>query len=186
MKYGTIFLYNKEVKYRIRKHKLAKRVNLQVFSGGIIMVTIPEWIPYKVGRFSIDSHKKWILKSLKAIENKSLANHKLSRKDYLENKERARDYLYKKLEQLNFHYNFQYGRIYIKDQKTCWGSCSSRGNLNFSYKILFLSEYLADYIVVHELCHLSELNHSPGFWKLVERVIPDHKNRRKKLKKYII
>jgi predicted metal-dependent hydrolase len=66
-------------------------------------------------------------------------------------------------------YDFRYNRISIRNQSTCWGSCSAQGNLNFSYKIIFLLPEEQDYIVVHELCHLKEQNHSRNFWNLVKK-----------------
>jgi predicted metal-dependent hydrolase len=78
---------------------------------------------------------------------------------------------------------FKYNRITIRNQKTRWGSCSSRGNLNFNYRVVFLPHSLAKYLVVHELCHLIELNHSKAYWKLVEEILPNHKELRKELKK---
>lgn len=69
------------------------------------------------------------------------------------------------------------GRISIKDLRSRWGSCSSQGNLNFHYKLVLIPEELADYIVVHELAHLLELNHSHRFWALVHSVIPDYKKK---------
>ncbi|MFA6463413.1 MAG: M48 family metallopeptidase [Candidatus Paceibacterota bacterium] len=83
----------------------------------------------------------------------------------------------------NTSYNFTYNSVKIKSTKTRWGSCSSKGNLNFSYKIALLPEHLADYLVVHELCHLGEFNHSENFWNLVEKTIPDFAQRRHELKK---
>jgi len=67
-----------------------------------------------------------------------------------------------------------------------WGSCSVSGNLNFNYKLIHLPEDIAEYIVAHELCHLAEFNHSKKFWELVSKTIPDHKLRRKRLKKYLM
>lgn len=67
------------------------------------------------------------------------------------------------------------GRIVIKSQKRRWGSCSARGNLNFNWRIVMAPERVLDYVVVHELCHLREMNHSPRFWHLVAQVIPDYK-----------
>lgn len=100
---------------------------------------------------------------------------------YQAHKEAARSFVHARLEVLNAQYGFVYGKVAIRDQKSRWGSCSSKKNLNFNYRILFLPSALADYIIVHELCHLGEFNHSPAFWRLVARVIPDHVSLRRQL-----
>lgn len=104
-------------------------------------------------------------------------------KKYLKNKESARQLVKSRLEFFNQHYNFEYNRIAIRNQKGRWGSCSNRKNLNFNYKIVLLPKELADYIIVHELCHLKEFNHGEGFWNLVEEKIPNHEELKKQLNK---
>jgi len=89
----------------------------------------------------------------------------------------------KKVNKFNKVYGFKFNKIAIKNQKTRWGSCSKKGNLNYNYKIVLLPEKSADYIIVHELCHLKEFNHSRKFWNLVERALPDYKERIEKIKK---
>ena len=78
--------------------------------------------------------------------------------------------------------NVQYGRITIRNQKTRWGSCSSKGNLNFNCLLMLAPDEVVDYVVIHELCHLIEMNHSKAFWKQVEQMMPDYKKHRKWLK----
>lgn len=95
-------------------------------------------------------------------------------KHYLAHKEPARALILFRLETLNKHYGFVYRRVAIRNTRRSWGSCSSLKNLNFSYKILFLPSYLQDYILTHELCHLSEMNHGSNFWSLVAETIPDY------------
>lgn len=102
---------------------------------------------------------------------------------YLKHKEVARSLIHSRLVVFNTHYNFPYKRVAIKNQRSCWGSCSEKGNLNFNYKLAFLPSHVADYIIIHELCHLVELNHSPRFWSLVAQKCPEYKNYRKDLKK---
>ena len=75
-----------------------------------------------------------------------------------------------------------YGRIAIKAAKTRWGSCSAKGNLNFHWKLILMPPAVLDYVVVHELAHRIEMNHSPRFWAQVERILPDYRERRKWLK----
>jgi len=107
---------------------------------------------------------------------------KLTRKDYLKHKEYARKLVHEKIEKFNSFYQFKFNRVSIKDTKSRWGSCSIHKNLNFNYKIVLLPERMAQYIVVHELCHLKEFNHSQRFWSLVERTIPEYKEIRGELK----
>lgn len=75
----------------------------------------------------------------------------------------------------------EYGHIYIKEQKTRWGSCSIQGNLNFNWKVIQKPIEVVDYLVVHELCHLIHMNHSKEFWRTVEQFIPDYQVRRGQL-----
>ena len=81
-----------------------------------------------------------------------------------------------KVEELNRFYGFSYNRVSIKNQKTRWGSCSKKGNLNFNYRLAIIDPVLADYVIVHELCHLLEMNHSDRFWSLVALAVPDYQS----------
>ena len=107
---------------------------------------------------------------------------KKNRKEYLACKESARQLVLERIKHYNAFYQFKVGRISIKNQKSRWGSCSKKGNLNFNYKIIFLPKEVADYIVVHELCHLGQFNHSPAFWQLVAQTLPQYQELKKKLK----
>ncbi|MCK4609306.1 MAG: M48 family metallopeptidase, partial [Gammaproteobacteria bacterium] len=77
-----------------------------------------------------------------------------------------------------------YNKVAIRGQRTRWGSCSSARNINLNYKLLFLQPELVDYIIIHELCHLTHFNHSADFWQLVAKFQPEHRELRKQLKRY--
>ncbi len=77
-----------------------------------------------------------------------------------------------------------YKRITIRGQKTRWGSCSSKGNLNFNWKLMLCPGKIQDYVVVHELAHLKEMNHSPAFYAEIEKILPDYRERIRWLKRY--
>ncbi|WP_394523198.1 M48 family metallopeptidase [Lacrimispora sp. JR3] len=94
----------------------------------------------------------------------------------------ARAYLEEKTAWWASHMGVAYEKIAIRDQATRWGSCSTRGNLNFNWRLVLLPAELADYVVVHELAHRLHMNHSREFWNVVGSVIPDYMERRKELK----
>ncbi len=101
---------------------------------------------------------------------------------YRTHKAAARAIILERLHYFNQYYGYTYKRVAIRNTSRSWGSCSSLGNLNFSYKLLFLPAALRDYVVVHELCHLKELNHSSAFWDLVGECIPDYRELRATLR----
>jgi len=97
-------------------------------------------------------------------------------------KGRAYEIIKQRVEYYSKLYDFKYNRIKIMSAKKRWGSCSIRGNLNFSFYLIMAPLYAIDYVVVHELCHLIEKNHSKRFYKLIESILPDYKLRRQYLK----
>ena len=99
---------------------------------------------------------------------------KMPTREYLKYKEMARVVIHARLEYFAPICGVTYGRVAIRNQRKRWGSCSSLGNLNFSYRVAFLPDELRDYVIVHELCHLKELNHGPAFWAAVRAVLPDY------------
>jgi len=109
-----------------------------------------------------------------------------SQTHYLTHKRAATRHIKELVLVCNRHYAFPFKTITVRNQKTCWGSCSSGGTLSFNYQIAFLPEHLAEYVVAHELCHLKELNHSRAFWQLVAETVPDWKKLRRDLKKHRI
>ncbi|MCF7815661.1 MAG: M48 family metallopeptidase [Candidatus Pacebacteria bacterium] len=124
---------------------------------------------------------QWIFKR-KIYRRKRRSVSKSSQAHYEAHKEKARAVVEVRLAYWNEFYKHLYKRVAIRNQKSRWGSCSSKRNLNFNYRIIFLPELLIDYIIVHELCHLAELNHSARFWEHVELALPDYVVRRAQLR----
>ncbi len=96
---------------------------------------------------------------------------------------KAKEYLIPCVQALSLETGFAVNKITIRSQRTRWGSCSSKASISLNYKLIFLPDYLARYIVIHELCHLKHFNHSKRFWNLVERYEPHYHHCRKQLNK---
>ncbi|MFH1619901.1 MAG: SprT family zinc-dependent metalloprotease [bacterium] len=99
-------------------------------------------------------------------------------------RDRAREVLADRVAHWARDIGVRYQRIAIKDQRSLWGSCSPNSNLNFNWRLIMAPADILDYVVIHELCHLVEMNHSRRFWKLISRWCPEHKVHRRWLREY--
>jgi len=170
-----IELHKNKVEYTLKVSKRARRMRLAIYCDTDFVVTAPSNVSQNIIEQFIVRKSQWILDKLeyfKSISGK--INAKDAENDYANYKDQALVLAKKRIEYFNKIYGFKFNRINIKNQKTRWGSCSRKGNLNFNYKIALLPEKLADYIIAHELCHLKEFNHSRKFWNLVAKVMPDY------------
>jgi predicted metal-dependent hydrolase len=180
----TMVLQGKAVAYQLRSSAKARHIRITVYPAGTVSVTLPWQASEEKAERFLRKKGAWVLKSLKRLSGlpKPLVPL-LGKKDFHRNKEKARALVGKKLLEFNKLYGFAYRQVAIRNQKSRWGSCSKAGNLNFNYKIIYLPEALADYLIVHELCHLKEFNHSARFWGLVEKAVPDFKKLRAQLRR---
>jgi predicted metal-dependent hydrolase len=180
----VITFENETVSYTLHKSSRARRMRLAVHRDGSVVLTMPARSADRAEEGFMHRHARWLIDKLAFFRRLPPVDPVAlyGRREYLKHKEQARALVLRKIIQFNARLGgASYYRVSIKDQKTCWGSCSRKGNLNFNYKILFLPERLQDYVIVHELAHLRELNHARRFWALVETVIPDHRALRKDL-----
>lgn len=177
-----IKLQNKKVSYTLKTSKRVKRMRLAVYCDGTFVVTRPIGLSDNVVENFINQKSKWVISKINFFSQFSADIFKNDHDKYLKHKNEVRQFINKRIKYFNEIYNFQFNLINIKNQKTRWGSCSKKGNLNFNYKILFLPKKITDYIIVHELCHLQEFNHSRKFWDLVALVLPDYLEIKKELK----
>lgn len=159
-----------------------KTISLCIKEGRLVVRA-----PYRTKKERIDSviasHEGWIKKHIvkQAERNKKYENLTEEKISLL--RKEAKQILPDKVSYYANLMGLKYGRITITGAKTRFGSCSSKGNLSFSYRLMLYPEAAIDYVVVHELAHLYEMNHSPRFYKIIEAVLPDYKERIKLLKK---
>ncbi len=175
------------MEYTLKKNKRSKSIRISVRENGEVLVTMPYRLPKYFAEKFVASKKEWIEERLREQEvnprpKKILAHYSV--KDFKENKEKAYTLVDNRIAYFNQFYKYEISRVVIRNQKSRWGSCSGKKNLNFNYKLVFLPLPLADYVIVHELCHLKEMNHGKNFWALVAQQIPDYKERRKALSLY--
>lgn len=142
-----------------------KTIAIQVNPDMTVIVRAPKRATEKdIEQFKISKAENEVrgIKPLTSDEIRKLADEAL-------------EYIPERVEHFAKIVGVDYGRITIRNQKTRWGSCSSKGNLNFNCLLMLTPPEVIDYVVVHELCHRKEMNHSKAFWGEVEKVIPDYK-----------
>lgn len=171
-----INLHNRVVNYSVRRSKRAKRMRLAVYCDGNFIVTVPQTFPSNSIDRYIFAKSQWVISKMDFFEGLNKKQKlTLGSDGYELYKDKALEMVTERLTDLNKkNYQFKFNKLTIKSQKTRWGSCSKKRNLNFNYKVLFLPPKIRDYIMVHELCHLKEFNHSSRFWRLVEKILPDY------------
>ena len=163
---------------RSRRRTLA----LQVTREGKVVVRAP--LRYPAGRIEtfVRQHEDWLQRKVtEQKEHKSALPLPAPEEEYAY-REQARRVLTEKTAYFAKLMGVTYGRISIRGQKTRWGRCSAKGNLNYNWKLMLCPEEVQDYVVVHELAHRREMNHSKAFYRIVEEILPDYRERMRWLK----
>lgn len=164
-----------------------KTVAIQVNSDLSVTVRAPRFASQKDIERILEEKESWICKHIEQIKKKKEKyeaenTEKLTHEELMALADKALDVIPGRVEYFAKLIGVTYGRITIRNQKTRWGSCSSKGNLNFNCLLMLVPSEIIDYVVVHELCHRKEMNHSKAFWTLVEKVLPDYRDAVKWLK----
>ncbi len=199
------------IQYKLKRHPRARRIILKVKPSGVEL-TVPYGVPIKQAETFLISKNDWIKKRTEEIQKygnrfflfgkevfPKLENGVLklleekyagfnSTPDLVEAFEDytlrlAKTYIPKRVREIAHLHNFKYGNVRVRKLSSRWGSCSSKNNLSFNSALLKYSKEAIDYVIIHELCHTIERNHSKNFWALVESIMPDYKQVKKELKK---
>ncbi len=158
-----------------------KSLSLQLRPDGTVLVRAPRRTAGRsIDRF-VREHWDWVEKQREKLAARGQVE-KLSEEELAELKNRARRVFLSRCAYYAPVVGVRYERVSIRSQRSKWGSCSGKGNLNFNCLLLLAPPEVLDYVVVHELCHRLEMNHSPRFWAEVQRVLPDYASARRWLK----
>ncbi|MDQ5952083.1 MAG: hypothetical protein QG626_210 [Patescibacteria group bacterium] len=164
------------ITYTLRTFARAKHVRIRIEPDGACVVTAPKRASRAVIDKLVASKADWIANAQRSLKAKprpySWRGTAAELKTF---KSSALRLAQDRLKYFNQFYGFVWKDVVIRNQRTRWGSCSSTGRLSFTYKISLLPSHLADYIIVHELCHLKEMNHSKRFWALVAQTQPEYR-----------
>lgn len=166
----------------MRKYRRARCLRITVHRDGSVALALPFFVAYRQGIEFLEGKAEWIREKIEVLAKRP--EHLLFRgsaEEYQERKAEALALIGERLAHFQELYGVRWNRVSIRNQKTRWGSCSRRGDLSFNYRLIFLSSRLCDYVVVHELCHLREFNHSLRFWTLVAQAFPDYEKLRTEL-----
>lgn len=177
------FVYKGMIKMKIGEYNVEvrrskrKSAAIKITADMQIVVFVPLYVSDNEIEKMVISKSKWIDEHMLKVQSTIDERSKLEKITFEQIKEladQAVEYIPKRVKYYAEKENFVYNKITIKNLVSRWGSCSTKGNLNFNCLLMLMPDYVIDYIVVHELCHLREMNHSEKFWAEVEKIMPDY------------
>lgn len=169
-----------KIQYRVIRSK-RKTIAIQITPDGTVLVRCPMRTSAAEVDAFVESKRRWIEKHLqKQALQTQLPD--ITEEEIQVMTRQAREEFPQRVAVFAPQVGVTYGRITIRHQKTRWGSCSGKGNLNFNCLLMLAPPEVRDYVVVHELCHRKQMNHSQSFWEEVEKILPNYKTHRKWLK----
>lgn len=179
--------HGKTISIQIRR-SARKTDALEVKSSGEVLARVPVGLQDQETEAFIQRHRAWIVTKVELAAAQESERQEFTFPKVEDLTAKDIQAIQKKLVEKTMFYaekmGVSVGRITIRNQKTRWGSCSSKGNLNFNYRLYYLPEEILEYVVVHELAHRHHMNHSKEFWEEVALFYPDYKVCRERLKEY--
>ena len=177
-------MLNEKISYQIIRSQ-RKTMSLEIKPDGQIIVRAPLRLSQVRIRRCVEQKQEWILKNLEKIQKREVQRETVPGLSK-EERTRLQQEVCRKIPERTAYFaekiGVSYGRITLRQQKTRWGSCSANGNLNFNWLLILAPPEVLDYVVVHELCHRRQMNHSQAFWNEVSAVLPGYKEQKKWLK----
>ena len=171
-----------EIEIQIKRSS-RRTLSLQITREGQVVVHCPFSTTKEQIQMFVDEHRQWIGENLEQVKRRLTKRPVMTSEQVWKAKSLARMTLSAKVRFWAAKVGVPYGTISIRQQATRWGSCSSRGNLNFNWTLILTPEPLQDYVVVHELAHIRHHDHSPAFYREVEAYLPDWRARRALLRR---
>ncbi len=160
-----------------------KSMEIQICQDGHLRVRAPYFTTDTEISDFLREKSNWISKHREVVKREQETGmQRLSAQDIKKLADEAVGVIPEKVHRFAKQIGVDYGRITIRNQKIRWGSCSAKGNLNFNCLLMLTPDDVQDYVVIHELCHRKQMNHSSKFWAEVEHMMPDYKQKRKWLK----
>lgn len=151
-----------------------KTLSIQITHDGTVLIRAPQRLSEERIRSFVEEKQGWIQAHLSKIPA-APPEEALTHAQLQALAQQALEVIPRRVAHFAPLVGVTYGRITIRNQRSRWGSCSGQGNLNFNCLLMLCPEEVLDYVVVHELCHRKEMNHSPRFWAEVERVLPGYR-----------
>lgn len=162
----------------------AQRISISVRPPRRVRVAVPRGVSLARAAAALASRRNWVRNQLARMAEHAAEVARLKEMLHVPDPDRAAHHLRTRLMQLAAEHGFSHGRVTVRNQRTRWGSCSATGNISLNIKLAALPPELRDYVLLHELVHTRVPNHQPEFWQSLEAVVPDARERRRRLRAY--
>ncbi len=162
----------------------AKHINISVKPFRGVRVAVPYGVSFDKAKQFAQSKRNWIKKHLYKMRQVEKEHETFSKHSTEINKAKAREKLVNRLNKLSEQHGFSYNKVFMRNQKTRWGSCSSKNNINLNMKLVRLPDEMIDYVLLHELVHTRIKNHTNAFWAELNKFVGDAREMSKKMKEY--
>lgn len=168
----------------LEKSSRAQRINITVKPVSGIRVAVPRGVSFQQAEQVVRNKAEWIQVQLEKVRDTEKLSRKLLKNSGYISRAAAKGIIVSRLKELACVHKISYNKIFIRNQKTRWGSCSSKKNLSINYKIAVLPQHLMDYVLLHELVHIKHLNHSRLFWDELNILVGDARSLDRQLNEF--